>query len=299
VVDDIQIALTIDDLPWHSRIPHDQAGVRLSALAHALRNAEVPVTGFVVGGRDGLVSTRTWLEQGFELGNHTYSHKGLSTVSHSEFIADIERNERAVLDVLGHDLRGGWFRYPYLDRGEHRSKRQGVAQTLGDMGNIPAHVSINTRDYAFAREFKGSVLNSRLTNMYIRHVHECLVHFVHLGRRLFHRDIPHVLLLHANELNTACIGPLIAFLRDQGCCFIPLGNALRDPAYQAFDEATVAPQVGSLGDMLGDLALSKKIFPGPDPASLDSFRRSWQPRIHAATALCASEQESEIEKPVE
>ena len=52
---------------------------------------------------------------------------------------------------------------------------------------------------------------------------------------LFAREIPQILLVHANELNASYLQPLLAALRDRGYRFIDLETALKDPAYQSPD----------------------------------------------------------------
>jgi hypothetical protein len=50
------------------------------------------------------------------------------------------------------------------------------------------------------------------------------------------RDIPHVLLIHANHLNRDLGGELVRMFRRRGYKFISLEEALRDDAYRLPDE---------------------------------------------------------------
>ncbi len=50
------------------------------------------------------------------------------------------------------------------------------------------------------------------------------------------REIPQVLLIHANELNADLMPELIDMLRSRGYQIIPLARALEDPAYRSSDE---------------------------------------------------------------
>ena len=56
------------------------------------------------------------------------------------------------------------------------------------------------------------------------------------SRALMGREIPQVLLLHANALNAATLDRLLAMLAGRGYAFIPLDEVARDPAYRSADE---------------------------------------------------------------
>src|SRR5450830_1776156 len=60
-----------------------------------------------------------WLDGGFEIGNHTFSHQDLNEVGADVFERDIVRGEtinRPIVERRGMKLR--WFRHPYLDTGK-------------------------------------------------------------------------------------------------------------------------------------------------------------------------------------
>ena len=50
------------------------------------------------------------------------------------------------------------------------------------------------------------------------------------------REFPQVLLLHANELNVEMLPSIFSMLKGRGYRFVPLGEALRDPAYSLPNE---------------------------------------------------------------
>jgi peptidoglycan-N-acetylglucosamine deacetylase len=52
------------------------------------------------------------------------------------------------------------------------------------------------------------------------------------SREVFGREIPHILLLHANQLNADLMPALLEMFRARGYRFITLDQALRDKAYQ-------------------------------------------------------------------
>ena len=57
-----------------------------------------------------------------------------------------------------------------------------------------------------------------------------------LSLQSFRREIPQVLLIHANQLNANTLDTLLTLLERRGYRFITLDQALADPAYQTRDE---------------------------------------------------------------
>ena len=118
------VAVTFDDLPGPPAglVANDVPALRDNTrkLLAAFREHGVPVVGFVNEGklfvsgekpedaRARTVILKMWLDSGFELGNHTYSHKSLNTTPLEEFEADLVRGEpvtRHLLEESGRKLR--------------------------------------------------------------------------------------------------------------------------------------------------------------------------------------------------
>ena len=99
------VAITVDDLPYAAG-----AGVALSSTAEivnrkllaAFRTHHVPVTGFVIQkgvesfGDSGTRILKEWIAQGFDLGNHTYSHPDINDLSVEQIEQEIVRGESAL-----------------------------------------------------------------------------------------------------------------------------------------------------------------------------------------------------------
>src|SRR4029077_15088471 len=85
---DRRVAITIDDLPAGNASGMSAATITemTSKLMAALREQKVPAVGFVnekklykIGEVDARIKALAmWVESGFELGNHTYSHFSLN-----------------------------------------------------------------------------------------------------------------------------------------------------------------------------------------------------------------------------
>ena len=98
-----QVAITVDDLPAMSVATLSAAEITdmtRQLLAH-LKAESVPAVAFVNEGRlyqTGQVDERIralalWLENGFELGNYTFSHASLNQHSLSDWEEDVIRGE--------------------------------------------------------------------------------------------------------------------------------------------------------------------------------------------------------------
>src|SRR5579864_2838802 len=85
---DRQVAITVDDLPAGAaeRMSGAEIDEMTSKLVSTLRDQKVPAVGFVNAGKlfkwgevdERIKALQIWLDNGFELGNHTYSHASLN-----------------------------------------------------------------------------------------------------------------------------------------------------------------------------------------------------------------------------
>src|SRR5687767_7620212 len=123
-----RVAITIDDGPVVGANRDLAAFQRISAgLIDSFAAEKVPVTIFinerqlnVHGQRDARAEVLVqWLDAGFDLANHTYSHPSLNRTPLRDFQDDVIRGEvitRSLLQARGRKLV--WLRYPFLHSGE-------------------------------------------------------------------------------------------------------------------------------------------------------------------------------------
>src|SRR5687767_862324 len=135
-----RVAITIDDGPVVGAGGDLANFERISAgLIGSFKEEKVPVTIFinerqlnVQGQRDARAAVvAQWLDAGFELGNHTYSHPSLNRVSLRQFQDDVIKGEvimRSLLQQRGQQLV--WFRYPFLHSGTTQEIHQGIMDFL-------------------------------------------------------------------------------------------------------------------------------------------------------------------------
>jgi peptidoglycan/xylan/chitin deacetylase (PgdA/CDA1 family) len=181
---------------------------------------------------------RSWLRAGFELGNHTYSHPSLNRVPLDTFEADLLRGE-TVTRPLMHDegLTLRWFRHPFLHQGKTPDVRSEFERFLAEHGYTVAPVTVNSSEWVFAVAYSRAQAQGdqesvrRIGAAYVPYMEAVFTRAEQLALDLFGRNIPQVLVLHANSLNADYFTALAAMLKQHGYRFITLDEAIRDRAY--------------------------------------------------------------------
>jgi len=243
------VAITFDDLPYVSVPAEDDAALAdmTARLLQGLQTIGVPAVGFVNESRlyreGALVPARIdllkrWLQAGFELGNHTYSHVSLNRVPLEVFTANLLQGETVIRPLMqseGRSLR--WFRHPYLHQGNTQEVRAAFASFLASHGYRVAPVTVNNSEWVFAAAYARALAQGnpeaaqRISDAYVPHMAAEFARAERLALDLFGRPIHHVLVLHANALNADHFGALAAMLRQRGYRFVTLDEALSDRAY--------------------------------------------------------------------
>jgi peptidoglycan/xylan/chitin deacetylase (PgdA/CDA1 family) len=249
---DRRIAVTMDDLPIVTSAADEQVRADfVFDLLNAIFRQKLPVIGFVNEGKlriDGKESQqrvgylRQWIAAGLELGNHTFSHKDLHQVPADEFERDILNGEtvtRALLQKTDRPIR--YFRHPYLHTGTSKEVRDRIDAFLKQHGYLVAPVTIDNADYVFAAAYDRAVLKEdsgqmrRIIEAYLKYMDAVFGYYEKQSLAIMGREIPQTLLLHANALNGRALDSLAIMLRGRGYRFVPLPEALEDPAYQTND----------------------------------------------------------------
>jgi peptidoglycan/xylan/chitin deacetylase (PgdA/CDA1 family) len=245
------VAITIDDLPVVAvSFASDWVGVT-NRLLEALRRHSALAVGFVNETKlyhNGVLdSTRVallgaWLAAGHELGNHTFAHRSAHTAPVDEYLDGIAGGEvvtRALATRAGRPYR--YFRHPQLHAGRSLAYRRAVERFLSTHGYTIAPVTVDNQEwmyaraYIVARERGDTALLTRVVADYLRHVDSAFAYSAGLSRTLFGREIPLVLLLHANELNADYLDTVLSRLEARGYRFASLETVLADSAYRSAD----------------------------------------------------------------
>ena len=247
------MALTYDDLPANIYRDSEAAVERITRdLVDGLTRHGIPAIGFVnerklySGGaldsaRVGFL--REWVDGGLELGNHSFSHPDLHSTDLATFQDDVLRGEevtRSLLAAAGREPR--FFRHPFLHTGRTLEIKHGLEAFLAEHGYRVAPVTIDNHEWIYARAYDHALvredreLADRIADAYVVYMDSVTGYYEAQSRALVGREIPQVMLLHANQLNAATTDRLVGALRERGYEFISLDEALEDPAYDLPDE---------------------------------------------------------------
>lgn len=253
-----QIAITFDDLPAHGPLPPGETRIEVAhKVIRALKAAHVPPTyGFVNGIRvaqdpSTLGVLAAWRTAGYPLGNHTWSHMNLNTVSLEQWEQDTLKNE----DLLKSQMDGGdwhWLRFPYLAEGNTIEKKMGVRVFLAQHGYKIAAVTMSFADYNWNEPYARCMAKHdarevvKLEHSYLEAASQSITYYRNLSQILYGKDIPYVLLMHIGAFDARMLPRLLAVYRAHGFTFVPLAAAEKDPFYKYDVDPKLLPGPDSL-----------------------------------------------------
>lgn len=232
-----QIAITIDDLPFvgsGTSTPNNlkRTQDRFMAIVNALVDNQVPATGFAIGGavaKNEWDLLETFRDRGLTIGNHTYTHLSLNNISAEKYIADIEKADTRLAQVM---TEPKYFRYPYLAEGKGE-KKQKVLAYLTEHHYQVAPVTIDSKDYEFNAQFYRIPYRQRAQRLeqfkkrYLAFIWKQTEKAEKKAKRVEGQPVKQILLIHANLLNSLCLGDIIELYRSHGYRFITLDEALK------------------------------------------------------------------------
>ena len=244
---DRQVAITIDDLPAGANsMPSATISEMTAKLLGTLRDQKVPVVGFVNEKKlykfgevdERIKALRMWLDYGFELGNHTFSHMSLNQAGLKAWEDDIVQGESVTRLLLAeHKMKLRYFRHPYLDTGRDLQTRRQAEAFLVDRGYRIVPVTLDAWDWMYAgvyedaRKRGDTALQKQLADSYLSYSDDVFAYSEQLAKQTIGYEPKQILLLHANQLEADHIGELLEVMRKRGYRFIALEDALSDQAY--------------------------------------------------------------------
>jgi peptidoglycan/xylan/chitin deacetylase (PgdA/CDA1 family) len=249
---DRQVAITIDDLPAGASNMMSAAEITdmTTKLLTTLRDQKVPAVGFVnekklykLGEVDQRIAAlRMWLDYGFELGNHTFSHPSLNQIPLRAWEDDVIHGEN-VIDLLltEHHMKLRYFRHPFLDVGRDLETRRQAEQFLVQRGYRIAPVTLDAWDWMYAPVYddakkRGDAkLQDELVKSYLSYSDSVFAYAEQLSKQIMGYEPKQILLLHGNQLEADHIGELLDVFRKRGYRFVTLADALGDEAYSLPD----------------------------------------------------------------
>jgi peptidoglycan/xylan/chitin deacetylase (PgdA/CDA1 family) len=253
------IALTFDDLPYvavaSTDYVHDAERVTTEIL-RALRVHNAPAVAFVNEARvqvEGEMDARVavlkrWTESGVVLGNHTYSHADLNTLTTDQYEDEIIRGEVVTRRLM--ELRTNpyqlYFRHPFTHTGDTAEKKKAVEGFLAARGYKVAPFTIENSDYIFnvpyvkAGRSGDDPMRHRLARAYLDFTFAETAFAETIAPQIFGHDIPQTLLIHSNDITADSLDEILTKLEARGYRFITLADAMADETYRTRDVVTKA-----------------------------------------------------------
>lgn len=245
---DRQVSITIDDLPAASAPTMSASTITemTTKLLTTIRDQRVPVVGFVnekklykLGEVDERIDAlKMWLDYGFELGNHTYSHASLNKTPLPAWEEEVIRGETVTSILMAqHKMKIRYFRHPYLDTGRDLETKRKAEEFLVQRGYRIAPITLDAWDWMYATVYEDakkrsdSAMQKKLLDSYLDYSNQVFAYAEQLSARVLGYEPRQILLIHANQLEADHIGELFDVFRKRGYRFITLEDALSDSAY--------------------------------------------------------------------
>lgn len=246
------VALTFDDLPYVNAWQGDYlpgAKRTTTELMQVLKAHRAPAIGFVnegkmffLNGMDASVALlQQWIDAEMTLGNHTYSHADFNAMTVEEFKDEIIKGEVITRRLTEFQSGQRYFRHPMTRTGNTKEKKEAIEKFLASRGYKVAPHTIENSDFIFNRGYarakfeKNEALAKRLREAYLELTFAATDIAEKISPQIFGRDIPQVLLLHANDITADCLDEMLRRYEARGYRFITLDEAMADPAYQTKD----------------------------------------------------------------
>jgi len=221
-----------------------------SKLLAALRQQKVPAVGFVNEKKlykfgevdERIKALGMWVDSGFELGNHTYSHSSLNRVGLQAWEDDVIQGESVTRLLLAqHNMKLRYFRHPYLDTGRDLETRRQAEAFLVARGYHIAPVTLDAWDWMYGGVYEDAkkradvMLQQQLVKSYLEYTDAVFAYSEQLSKEIIGYEPKQILLLHGNQLEADHFNELAEVIRKRGYRFITLEDALSDQAYSLPD----------------------------------------------------------------
>ncbi len=247
-----QIAVTIDDLPVVStrKDLKNSQEITKNLLKH-IKKSKVPAIGFVnenklykddIRDEKQVDLLRMWLDNGLQLGNHTYSHLSLHDNSLEKYQAEILKGEIITKELLqAKNKKMQYFRHPFLWTGTSLKIKSDLGKFLEEHNYTIAPVTIDNADYIFSRAYDNAFdqgdkkLMKEIGKAYTPYMEAKMDYWERQSVKLFNREIKQILLLHANFINSDYFDDIAKMLKKRGYKFVSLEDSLTDEAYNLPD----------------------------------------------------------------
>ena len=228
-----------------------------------------------------LHALRAWLDAGATLENHSWSHRSFQKTPLDEYEDDALRGDlvpRMLMGERGKEPRH--YRHPFNHTGPTRAARRNFERFIGEHGYVVTPFTVEHADYVFNSLYVSALANDdpeeaeRIGRAYVEQLDVALDFAEGLSRETFTREIPQILLIHANDINGRYLGEMLERLVARGYEFVSLDQAVGDAAYSTRDEYVGPTGISWLHRWRHSLGLPDKLREEPDPPRwvIDAWR---------------------------
>jgi beta-lactamase regulating signal transducer with metallopeptidase domain/peptidoglycan/xylan/chitin deacetylase (PgdA/CDA1 family) len=258
-------------------------------LIEKLKRHNVPAIGFLQGSmisdgekmypvRAGVA--KMWKDAGFDVGIGGYKHIWLYHTPADDYIANIEKNERAAKQLFGDQAAIRYFSYPYLNTGKTVEDRAKVESWLASRGYTPVKYTIDNQEWMYSYAYDMARNDNDVNTMkeireaYLSYMSKMFDHYETYSREMFARDIAQTMVLTPSRLITDTADEFFAMLTKRGYSFVSIDEAQADDAYKTQENF-----VGKSGiSWFERWALARNMKLRPEPAVDPAVERTWNAR---------------------
>ncbi len=241
----MRMAFTLDDLPVYPHLalpdghtPHSVAALIMASLA---RNG---VSGVFALANSWPLDVDPqyarilddWVAAGHHIGNHTHTHPLLNETAAAAFIHDVSVADELLAPWISKaPLRA--FRHPLDFWGNTEEKRVQVNAHLDRLAYRSADVSSWFYEWEWDRAWQYLLQTGRLEEAerlkaeFVDYAAAQVAHDAKTCRMVFGHDVIGIGLIHPLAFFTEVADAFFARLFAEGVTFVPLSDALDDPAY--------------------------------------------------------------------
>jgi peptidoglycan/xylan/chitin deacetylase (PgdA/CDA1 family) len=242
-----ELAITIDDFSWQV-IPKPFGPIANRTLLDTLEANGLKTALFAVGRNiespEGRSLLGPWNDAGHIIGNHTYSHRNLHSLTEPEFEADVLRCHELLKPYPAYSCL--FFRFPLLKEGNTNEKRDAMRQFLNAHGMRNGHVTIDASDWFYDAELRKRLAAdpaydvSRFRAPYLAHLLDRAKYYDRLARTVLGRSPRHTVLLHYNLINVLFLGDALRMFTEQGWKLVSAEYAYNDAVFKSTPANTPA-----------------------------------------------------------
>ncbi len=222
----VNIAITFDDYPMPDGYIFSKQE-RIDRFLAVCANHKCKVVFFCIGEncKENISSLNQVNDSGHFLANHSMVHHHLSSQSLSEFEAEIIKTDSI---LSPYENMRKWFRYPFLDYG-NRYTSGGSSEKAFDafgilkkLNYVEGYVTMNNFDWHINERLQLAILQGKkidyeaLKKLYISLLKKWCLFYIHLYKNNFSEEVPHTLLLHANDLNALYLDDIFQMIHECG-----------------------------------------------------------------------------------